>query len=207
LRFLYVGANQLIGDFLSEIGLLTKLEQLFLEGNYFGPTVPAEFAGLSSLTILDLQGNKNLSGTIPSFLFSMTQLHALYLNDNSFSGNVPADLGNLNRLQILRLQGNQLTGPLPSELGKLTILGDLNLANNELNGTIPTEHSPLAELFHFQIEDNFITGNLDAIFCQDDRDFPFTGLSADCLEESPEVQCSCCLLCCSEVDGCQTRGG
>ena len=86
-----IGPIALRGQIPSELGNLTKLEGLFLDGN-------------------------QLSGTIPPELGNLVNLRRLNLRYNKLSGRIPSDLGNLTNLAYLRINGNQLTGCIPGAL-------------------------------------------------------------------------------------------
>ena len=67
------------------------------------------------VTGLDL-GGKDLDGTIPAELGSLTNLVHLGLSGNQLTGEIPGELGGLTNLQTLWLSGNQLTGCIPNGL-------------------------------------------------------------------------------------------
>ena len=90
--------------------------------------------------------NKELTGTIPSELGSLSNLEILSLFQNKLTGTIPAELGSLSKLTELGLFSNQLTGTIPSELGSLSNLEILYLLQNELTGTIPAELGSLSNL-------------------------------------------------------------
>jgi hypothetical protein len=46
-------------------------------------------------------------------------------NDNNLTGSIPTELGNLTQMHDFKVAGNMLTGTIPSEIGKLTNLGKL----------------------------------------------------------------------------------
>ena len=53
-----------------------------------------------------------------------------------------------------------------------------------------------------------LTGTLDHIFCQQPGNFPYLiQFAADCLGDTPKVNCTCCTLCCAidanDVESCQ----
>ena len=60
-------------------------------------TLPDELGNLTSLTILHLNGNR-LSGAIPASLGNLTSLTYLDMNQSRLSGEIPASLGNLTSL-------------------------------------------------------------------------------------------------------------
>jgi hypothetical protein len=85
--------NQLTGPIPTELGLLTKLRELYLHNN-------------------------KLTGQIPTELGLLTQLKTLSLSENQLTGAIPLELGRLTELRELYLHNNKLTGPTPSEIIK-----------------------------------------------------------------------------------------
>ena len=71
-----------------------------------------------------------MTGPIPTELGNLTNLDALYLQNNRLTGAIPAELGALPNLRQLLLSSNDLTGPIPTELGNLTNLEELWLHYN-----------------------------------------------------------------------------
>ena len=91
-----------------------------------GP-IPAELGQLTRLTSLQLNGNQ-LTGPIPPELGRLTALtNILSLSGNQLSGPIPPELGRLTNLERLQFRGNRLTGPIPVELGDLTKLTFLTI--------------------------------------------------------------------------------
>ena len=91
--------------------------------NMTGAQIPNDIALLSeSLMHLDLSGNPNLAGTIPSGLYSCTQLQYLYLSHTQMTGSIHSEIGQLSHLKKLFLGSNAFTGTIPAELG-LSSLG------------------------------------------------------------------------------------
>ena len=127
--------NNLSGPLLDALGSLTSLTTLDLSGNRMSGTVP-DFTSLTSLTTLKL-GDNQLTGTIPDWLGSLTGLQELSLRDNRFTGAIPEELRDLTVLDILYLDGNRLSGPIPAALGDLTGLQATRFAGNNLTGCVP----------------------------------------------------------------------
>ena len=180
---LYLYDNQLSGTIPAELGNLSNLQWLSLEGNQLTGSIPPELENLSNITDILLQSNY-LTGSIPSSLGNLSTLERLWLSDNQLSGFIPPELGNLENLrdlylennqlngsippelcnlsnmQRLELYGNQITGPIPSELGSLSNLGLLDINNNQISGSIPAEIGNLSELRFLFINDNQLSGEI-----------------------------------------------
>ncbi|CAB9530168.1 expressed unknown protein [Seminavis robusta] len=94
------------------------LEDQDLSG--LSPFIPPEIALLTSLSILQL-GVNGIAGPILSFLptqlYRMTSLTIISLWDNlELTGNIPSELGLLTDLTVLGLTATKLTGTIPEEL-------------------------------------------------------------------------------------------
>ncbi|KAL4278931.1 hypothetical protein GQ457_03G036800 [Hibiscus cannabinus] len=150
------------------IGSLPQLRVLSLNSNGFTGPIPRSIGNLSTLYWLDLADNQldgqipvsdgpttpgldwlihtrhfhfgknNLSGPIPSKLFSseMSLIHLLF-ESNRLSGALPSTLGLVVTLEVVRFDNNSLKGDLPLNLNNLTSLIDLYLSNNRLTGPLP----------------------------------------------------------------------
>lgn len=145
----------------AELGHLTNLAELSLDGNELSGAIPAELGNLDNLTGLHLSGNQ-LSGSIPAELGDLTNLRQLNLSGNELNGSIPAELGNLSNLTGLHLSGNELSGAIPAELGDLASLTELSLDGNKLSGTIPAELGDLANLAELHLRGNKLNGAIPA---------------------------------------------
>ncbi|MDE0075122.1 MAG: M66 family metalloprotease [Gammaproteobacteria bacterium] len=98
----------------------------------FSCLVPPELGGLSSLAYLALDGN-GLSGPLPPELGDLPAIEELRVENNDLSGPLPPELGGLADLRGLGLTGNpRLAGPLPAELTSLGRLERLLAGGTEL---------------------------------------------------------------------------
>ncbi|KAL8232965.1 hypothetical protein R6Q57_002743 [Mikania cordata] len=115
--------NRVLNINLSDLGLVGML--------------PVGLAKCTSLTGLDLSGNR-LLGYLPNNISKMLPfLTNLDLSSNNFSGQIPRDLANCSFLNILKLDNNRFSGRIPVELGRLSRLKEFNVANNSLYGQVP----------------------------------------------------------------------
>ena len=78
-----------------------------------------------------------MTGAIPTWLDSLSELRALWLSRNRLTGPIPAELGVVSTLRSLTLSDNELTGAIPMEMGALANLEQLYLGGNDLAGCIP----------------------------------------------------------------------
>ena len=151
--------HDLTGPIPPELGNLSRLERLRLDGNVLTGPIPPSLGNLTELAVLDLRSN-SLTDSIPPELGNLTRLQWLDLANNDLTGSIPPSLGNLTALESLVLWGNSLTGSIPLELGNLTALESLVLRSNSLTGSIPPEMGNLAALRFVYLYDNDLTGSI-----------------------------------------------
>ena len=131
---------------------------LFLAGRNLTGSLPAELGSLSRLERLDFNAN-SLTGDIPPELGNLSNLEDLSIRYNRLTGDIPSELDNLSNLQWLHLNGNQITGDIPTEIGNLSNLIRLELNNNSLTGEIPSELGRLY-LEALRLDNNQLTGEI-----------------------------------------------
>ena len=141
----------LTGAVPAEIRQLTSLTGLDLNGNKL-TSVPAEIGQLTSLESLDLTENQLTS--VPAEIGQLTSLTGLYLYGNWLTS-LPAEIGQLTSLVKLSLSYNQLTS-VPAEIGQLTSVRELYLGGNQLT-SVPAEIGQLASLTSLNLESNQLT--------------------------------------------------
>ena len=157
-------ANQAIEYLPPEIGRLSYLVQLDLDGNSF-PNVPAEIGNLSRLEVLRLGGNRELK-MIPQEVFNLPRLTDLTLP--GFETDASSKIGDLRSLEILGfLIGSLKTLPeeivnctnltelyvnftfleeLPAWIGELINLRKLHLWNLSLEPSNPVAPPPISSI-------------------------------------------------------------
>lgn len=218
---LALGSNFFTGTLSTEIGELSFLEYLDLSFNKFNKMVPTEIGKLKELEEFYIHANQ-LEGFLPSEIGNLQELSTLTLNNNYVEG-MPVEYGNLSNLRTLRLAYNWFTeiiptqwgnmkelseftldhnyfsGPLPTELGNLSELETLRLEMNDyLYGAIPSELGKLKSLTNFNISKTAVSGPIAPEICAL-RTKSLADLESDCGGANPEVTCSCCSKCHSDV--------
>eukprot|EP00531_Pseudo-nitzschia_arenysensis_P009045 CAMPEP_0116149816 /NCGR_PEP_ID=MMETSP0329-20121206/19183_1 /TAXON_ID=697910 /ORGANISM="Pseudo-nitzschia arenysensis, Strain B593" /LENGTH=2572 /DNA_ID=CAMNT_0003646223 /DNA_START=244 /DNA_END=7959 /DNA_ORIENTATION=+ len=145
LRSINLESNQIEMDF-SSASNAQSLESLNLAatGVRFVNTLQS-LASLPSFRTLVLASN-NLSGPIPSAIFSIKSLEDLDLSYNDFSGTLSPQVASLTNLQRLNINGADLTGALPGEIGSLTNLQEFSAAENKFSGSLPASLNSLTNL-------------------------------------------------------------
>ena len=138
-------------------GAPERVQGLELPSRELTGSLPAQLGTLSALQILRLQNNQ-LSGPIPAELGALAELQELGLSWNQFSGAIPAEVGSLRSLEVLHLEDNRLSDAIPAELGSLENLRRLLLQNNQLSGPIPSELGRLEGLRRLHLYNNQLSG-------------------------------------------------
>ncbi|MDE2793703.1 MAG: hypothetical protein OXL34_02695 [Gemmatimonadota bacterium] len=149
----------LVGPIPPELGDLTSLSMLSLEGNDLQGPIPPELGKLSNLSLLDL-GDNSLTGPIPPELGDLTELTELALPDNELTGAIPVALTNLSNLRRLDLAQNDLSGEIPVALVDVSSLQELVLFSNDLSGGIPVELAEMANLTALSLGSNDLVGTI-----------------------------------------------
>ncbi|CAB9521896.1 LRR receptor-like serine threonine-protein kinase [Seminavis robusta] len=159
MRAIVLSESQLTGPLPTELGLLTDLQAMWFDGNFFTGSIPTELAQLTLLNFLSFPFTM-LSGTIPVELAVLTDMVYLQLHNSGLAGTIPRWLGNMASLEILTLLENSFTGTIPTELGLLTKLTSLWLGVNALSGTIPSEIGMDEQALVLSFERNGLTGTI-----------------------------------------------
>eukprot|EP00924_Labyrinthula_sp_SR-Ha-C_P002127 maker-scaffold_19-snap-gene-1.7-mRNA-1 protein AED:0.34 eAED:0.34 QI:112/1/1/1/1/1/2/35/307 len=104
--------------------------------------IPAEIADLTNLIELNLEGNSQMTGTFPDFIYSMTSLEVIRLSISQLRGPLNPELANLVNLRVLAVDQTQLSGEIPDIFQNFPADGELRVAQSCFEGTMP-EHQVL----------------------------------------------------------------
>lgn len=157
LNVLRLGNNMFEATIPNEYTSMTALQEFNIEGNQLSGDVP-NFGGME-LSIFRIGGNDFTRGAIPAFVYDMTSLKVLGLNDMKLEGSLGSAIGNLVNLQELYLEANSFTGEVPSSLTSCSQLNVLTMQNNFFRGSMSFLPG-LTSLLDVDVSRNQLTGNL-----------------------------------------------
>jgi Leucine-rich repeat (LRR) protein len=138
-----------------EIGDMTSLQVLSLDGNSFVGTLPKGIGKLYKLTKLSLSSNFDITGGFPQEWGNLSSLETFVAsNIHNLGGAIPRSFGNLQSMVWFACVNCGLEGDLPEELSNLVNLESLNLGSNKLINSLPAGFSRLAKLRSLVISGN-----------------------------------------------------
>ena len=124
-------------------------------------TIPSELYTITTLEGLDFSDN-NLYGTIPSGLGLLSSLTHLAFAKNHIVGSFPTSMFDCRSLRSIVTEYNALTGPLPVQLGTLSSLSALGVGFNSFFGTLPSSLGMLSKLHWLDVQQNCFSGTIPA---------------------------------------------
>nr|KAJ0217078.1 hypothetical protein LSAT_V11C300107930 [Lactuca sativa] len=172
---LHLSSCELNKTFLSSRHLnfstLSNIQHLDLRFSSIGFMFPSVLTNISSLSVLDLSGNRLNSSVpiMPNLTENLTNLKVLRLHNNNFTGGIPPSLCKASSLQILDLAHNNLMGPIPRCLGELNAMAEpiplltytdtdiINL-NENLIQAMKDSIQNMTQLFSLHLSRNELTG-------------------------------------------------
>lgn len=84
-----------------------------------------------------LEGNNDLTGSIPTELGLAAELKLLEFCSNKISGTIPTYIGQLTKLEQLLICNNKIGGTIPSEIGALVLLEDIDIGKTGFHLSYP----------------------------------------------------------------------
>jgi Leucine-rich repeat (LRR) protein len=161
LWWLDLADNDFSGSIPQSVATLPNLKALLLNDNSLSGSIPPMLWSRTTLELIRLDGNHELTGTISTSIGSLTELKVLVLSNNKMSGTIPSSIGNLTKLKELNLGANQFSGTIPTSIGNLTELEQLVLGENQLTGAIPDEIGNLVNIkYYLWLGNNQLSGSI-----------------------------------------------
>uniref|UniRef100_A0A0E0JUD4 Protein kinase domain-containing protein n=1 Tax=Oryza punctata TaxID=4537 RepID=A0A0E0JUD4_ORYPU len=166
--------NNISGSLPKEVGNITSLELLLLNGNQLNGSLPEEIGFLPNLDRIQID-QEHISGPIPKSFANLNKTKHLlsssrvievtkttyHLDNNNFSGtSIPSSYGNITKLLKLSLRNCSLEGPVP-DISGIPQLGDLSW--NQLRGRIPSGR-PASNITTTDLSHNLLNGSIPGSF-------------------------------------------
>ncbi|CAN8314924.1 unnamed protein product [Cochlearia groenlandica] len=126
----------------------------------YGPIPETTIGKLSNLQVLDLSNNNNISGSLPSDLWSLNTLKNLNLSYNNISCSLSSNVGNFGQLESLDMSHNSFYGEIPEAVDSLVSLRVLNLDHNEFEMFVPRGLLGCVSLVSVDLSSNKLQGSL-----------------------------------------------
>jgi Leucine-rich repeat (LRR) protein len=162
-NMLSLPAMNLRGTIPHSIGVLSELQQLYLQTNSLHGEIPSSIGNCSGLTIISLYEN-SLNGTLPDTICTLRNLTRAELYKNDLSGSLPDHFSAMTKLQVFNIGKNKFTGPLPATLGSCLELTQFIAADNDLHGTLPDSYGALTKLQYLAVFSNSLYGTIPASY-------------------------------------------
>lgn len=112
-----------------------------LDFNTFSGTFPSDIGLLSNLQNLYLQDNFKPHGSLPTSIGLLKKLEVIVLSNNQFSGHIRNEVfdpSTQTSLTTIDISGNHFTGPIPETLFLLPNIQTITLGKNCYTGTLPS---------------------------------------------------------------------
>ena len=117
--------HELGGTLPTEIGLMTNVKEVLLNGNQFSGSIPTQVGSLTNVERGLVLSQNAFSGTVPTQLGCLSQLKTfLDIGDNSLIGELPTELGNLENFEygfIFRGNAYLETVAIPEAVAALSL--------------------------------------------------------------------------------------
>ena len=151
--------NKLTAKNRTDFKPLEELRVLALHDNHLSGTLHTYLGTLSKLEDLTLAQN-DFEGEIPTELYNIKTLKILDLHENRLNGTIHPNIGGSSSLRVVNLYDNLFESTIPTDIVKLDLLNDLNLDFNLFTGTIPPELGRMNNLEHLTMSYNRMRGKI-----------------------------------------------
>ena len=147
LGFFQVSNNLLSGAIPEEMGYPRFMRVFDVSNNQLTGVLPLSFSNWTDPAVFRVAFNPLSPDDIPAYLYDMTQLVDLQLQDAGFNASISGPgVANWAGMRILNLGLNTLTGPFPAEIVTLTDLEQFIVIGNSFTGQLPAGISQLDKL-------------------------------------------------------------
>ncbi|XP_048235191.1 LRR receptor-like serine/threonine-protein kinase GSO1 isoform X2 [Ricinus communis] len=188
LILLSISHNFIQGPFPCEFSSLQNLQTLDLSFNHLDlVSFPKCLAEMPSLSRIYLAGC-GIHGEIPAFLQTTpSPIQELDLSTNHLTGSLPPWLGSLTQLYSLNLSRNFLVSSIPDSVTNLQHLGVLDLHSNKITGPISKIFEICSafsdgSLTYIDLSDNIFSGGIQQIGVGGQVGIQYLNLSRNILE-------------------------
>ena len=110
------------GTIATEIGYLTSVRENIVVNGKFSGTVPSELGLLALDQSLVFRNQDGISGSLPSQIGMLDELHTLVAYSSSFTSSLPSELGQLNVSRTFAFAFTSIGDTIPSQLGTFSNL-------------------------------------------------------------------------------------
>ncbi|CAL4946851.1 unnamed protein product [Urochloa decumbens] len=131
LQIIRLDHNQFSGPVPDSIGNLSNLMELSLANNLLNGTVP-NLTSVTQLDYVDLSNNNFQRSPAPGWFSTLTSLNSIFMENDDLTGTIPSDLFSLPNLQQVSLARNAFSGKLNMTGNIGSQLRVVNLTNNQI---------------------------------------------------------------------------
>ncbi|KAJ9670384.1 hypothetical protein PVL29_026739 [Vitis rotundifolia] len=167
LENLWFPCSSLIGDIPESVGSLVSVTNFDLSNNSLSGKIPDSIGRLKNVIQMELYFN-NLSGELPESISNMTALVQLDASQNNLSGKLPEKIAGM-PLKSLNLNDNFFDGEIPESLASNPNLHELKIFNNRFSGSLPENLGRNSALIDIDVSGNNFTGDLPLFLCYKKR--------------------------------------
>ncbi len=123
-----------------------RVTNVNLNYNNLDGFLPSEIGDLTEVQSLNLQGNYNLSGTVPWEIGNLESVVSISLDFNQLTGPIPSSIYTLPNIQYISFFDSDLTGSISDSISMATNLISFQVDQNNLSGSVPTSITTLSSL-------------------------------------------------------------
>ncbi|CAO2171853.1 unnamed protein product [Urochloa humidicola] len=131
LQIIRLDHNQFSGPVPDSIGNLSNLMELSLANNLLDGTLP-DLSSVTQLDYVDLSNNNFPSSPAPGWFSTLTSLNSIFMENDDLTGTIPSALFSLSNLQQVSLARNAFSGKLNMTGSIGSQLRVVNLTNNQI---------------------------------------------------------------------------